>query len=90
MKQAASCDSFRGVDYAKKKKKKIAPPHEQVAFIRLKRIIYDEFVQLREFGESNLEHLFQKIKIKKKSSKSFQKCSCTRLIDFWWYLIVIM
>lgn len=30
-------------------------PHEQVVFIRLKQAISNKFVQLTEFGDSNLE-----------------------------------
>lgn len=31
-------------------------PHEEVLFINLKQLIYDKFVQLRDFGESDLEY----------------------------------
>lgn len=32
-------------------------PHEQVALIRVKLVIYAKFVQLREIGESDLEQI---------------------------------
>lgn len=36
-----------------------APPHEQMTIIRLKQAIYDKFVELREFVESDLEHSYE-------------------------------
>lgn len=39
------------------KSHKRAPPYEQVTFIRLKQTINNKFLQLREFGEANLQHL---------------------------------
>lgn len=35
-----------------------APAHEKVAFIKLKWMIYDKFVLLRGFSESDFEHLY--------------------------------
>lgn len=35
---------------------KCTPTNEQVAFIKLKRAIYNKAVQLRKFAESDLEH----------------------------------
>lgn len=43
-----------------------APPHEQMTIIRLKQAIYDKFVQLREFVESDLEHLRTNLREKRK------------------------
>lgn len=43
---------------------KHAPPHEQV-FIMLKWAINNKFVQLREFGESDLEHSYEQKKSKR-------------------------
>lgn len=40
------------VDYANEQISP-APPHEQLAFMRLKQAICDMHVQLREFGEAN-------------------------------------
>ncbi len=48
------------------KSHKGAPPHEQVAFIKLKQVIYDKFVQLREFAESDLEQKKKKERFRKR------------------------
>lgn len=58
-------------------------PHVQVAFIRLKQEIYAKFVQLREFGESILEHLqaqTSQTKIKEGFKVKMLKCCCKRPI----------
>lgn len=40
-----------------------APPQAQVAFIKLKRIFHDKFVQSREFGEF-VELLYERFRIR--------------------------
>lgn len=48
--QAAFCGNFTGIGYADDE------IVEQVAFIRLKWAVHAKFIQLRKFGESDLEH----------------------------------
>ncbi len=55
----------------------VPPPHEEVAFIMLKRAIYNKFVQLREFGESDLGHSNEQTSQKKVRFRiRIWKCAC--------------
>lgn len=46
------------------------PTHKQVAFTRLKRAIYKNVLQLRGFGEPDLEHLYKHASKKKSKDKN--------------------
>lgn len=47
--------NFRATEYARIKSHKCAFPHGQVVFISVKLAIYDTFVQLKKFGESDFQ-----------------------------------
>ena len=62
-----------------------APPHEDVAFIRLKRVIHDKFRQLRKFVESHVGcSYFPLIALcKNKYKRKIIKHSCMRPNVYW-------
>lgn len=50
-------------------------PHEQVIFICLKQAIYKKLVQLRQFGEIDVEHLYKQTLQRKVRKNEERKCS---------------
>lgn len=64
--QVALYGNFMGVDYAKDQISQAHTSSWTVTFIRLKRAISIKFVQLIEFGDSDLEHSYRQTSQKKK------------------------